>query len=274
MNTITASEADPFWRWHDAVGLTRPGLSLAAKLRREKRKAVAEVVPKKQSGLEKAHVDLAAAKKRLAEVDVVRAAEWHNWCAGKRRSPYGELTVREWRRLNAQVAYYEHALLPYLEALDLKPFRRPPPPAPPSDHWSGDDFVPNVVLVARAVPMPVVQRPAPKPRPAGPTSLCVWCKTETPIEAITIEHVIPRWARSLTPALVTAAKTAPACNDCNNAKGAMPPALFASIRHDAERVRAQNIAWQEVARKFSKWTERKSWTHLVPEIEREMLREV
>ncbi len=262
----TATQPDHFWRWHDAVGLPRPGrpgAAIRSNLRAQKKEMLGDGRLRfpPPSGADKARADLVAARKRLADIEKVRDAEWAEFCNGKRASPYGDLTLREWRKANTQVSYYEHTLIPLLDDIERHPFRRMPIVIPkPRDFWGHDEFEPN-------------DPPVRKMREVPPAlASCFWCKAAVPVPKITVEHIVPQWARPLSPALKAAQKNAPACYQCNQAKGPMPPALFASVRRNEHATRAHRVAWGIVAQKFSKWQDRQRFAKLIPEIEAEMLK--
>lgn len=261
----TNTEADPFWRWHDRMGIPRPGASVRRVVRERARAMLGDGRFKPAavslSGADRARADLMTARKRLAYIEAVRTAEWEEYCAGKRASPYGDLTIREWRAINVKIAYYEHTLIPMLDDIERFPFRRMPIELPaPTDSWVHDDFVPNPPLVRKMREVP----------PA--LTACHWCKAAVPVPKITIDHVVPQWARPLSPKLAEATKNVPACQTCNHAKGPMPPALFTSVRCDQHATKLHRIAWGAVAQKFSNWPDRERFAYLIPEIEVEMLK--
>lgn len=270
----TSTETDHFWRWHDRMGLPRPGkqrtpgASIRASARAEKKAMLGDgrLRPAEPTGADKARADLRTARHSLALIEKARDAEWAQFCEGKRVSPYGKLTVDAWRKASAQVAYYEHTLIPLLDEIERHPFRRMPIVIPkPRDFWGHDEFEPNEPPVRKVV----------KTREVPPAlTSCFWCNAAVPVPKITVEHIVPQWARPLSPALQAATANASACYECNQDKGPMPPALFASVRRHPPAARAHRIAWGMVAQKFSKWQDRQRFARLIPEIEAEMLKPI
>lgn len=87
------------------------------------------------------------------------------------------------------------------------------------------------------------------------SNLCIWCGQLPPRNKTTTEHFIPRWVlRAFSTPFPPDHNCLTACLSCNNKRGAMPPALFASVRKahsDTGALAKAHTYWSGVASMFS-----------------------
>lgn len=79
---------------------------------------------------------------------------------------------------------------------------------------------------------------------------CLWCGNVPPHVKKTIDHLVPRWVLRAFPHYfnaILAYNTFTACKSCNEKRGPMPAALFASARSDAGAIAKSTIYWHAVA---------------------------
>lgn len=253
------SNDDHFWRWHDRMGIQRPGgptiknpryrvgadgalvvipylakqtegrlkragytgngmpvvVPRAAPLPASQRPLYASVPPKASPPVrwtERA-AELRAA---IVQIELKLDKEWAEFDAGASPLPYRTATKKMWRDLNTDLARIEHAIIP-AEA------------ARTADSGPRTEYK---LLVS-------LDKLRSKRR-------CFWCNDEKPMFLITRDHVIPAWVRKQMGLDATSGLVA-ACQDCNNDKGGMPPALYARIKDDRLECARQRIQWNDFA---------------------------
>lgn len=76
---------------------------------------------------------------------------------------------------------------------------------------------------------------------------CIWCGNTPPRAKNTTEHLIPRWVLRNFHHFHDQQNHYTACKSCNERRGPMPPALYASIRTDAGAVAKACVYWHAIA---------------------------
>lgn len=82
---------------------------------------------------------------------------------------------------------------------------------------------------------------------------CIWCGAPPPRNKRTTEHLIPQWVLRSFPEFTNTNNEFTACQSCNGKRGAMPPALYASVRGNtitAGALAKAHSYWGAVAQSF------------------------
>lgn len=76
---------------------------------------------------------------------------------------------------------------------------------------------------------------------------CLWCGNVPPRYKTTSEHLVPRWVVRAFRHFHQIQNLYTACKSCNERRGPMPAALYASIRKDAGALDKSNVYWHSIA---------------------------
>lgn len=80
---------------------------------------------------------------------------------------------------------------------------------------------------------------------------CLWCGGRPPRAKNTTEHLTPRWVLRAFPYFPSENNSYTACMSCNGRRGAMPAALYTSVRGDPGALSKAHTYWSGVAGLFS-----------------------